>query len=111
MLGHAAGDFVLQNTARRLRDIVREEDAVIRLGGDEFVLIIEARTPQDDADELAERVRSALSRPLEYEGRSVAVGASVGYTAFDGGDESCDTLLTRADQAMYAQKTTRKAGR
>ncbi len=111
VLGHAAGDFVLQNTARRLRDIVREEDAVIRLGGDEFVLIIEARTPQDDADELAERVRSALSRPLEYEGRSVAVGASVGYTAFDGGDESCDTLLTRADQAMYAQKTTRKAGR
>ena len=109
-LGHAAGDFVLQVTARRLLSQVRSHDTVIRLGGDEFVLLIEANALPRDVNTKIERIRALVEEPLAYEGKSVTVKASVGVSAFSG-NEKGDELLTRADQLMYADKCARKAGR
>ena len=109
-LGHAAGDFVLQATAKRLLRSVRADDTVIRLGGDEFVLLIEAHTPPIDVDKTIERVLTLLAEPLIYEKNSVTVKASIGVSVFSG-HEKGDDLLTQADQLMYANKCTQKAGR
>ena len=108
-LGHAAGDFVLCATARRLLRMVRADDTVIRLGGDEFVLLIEARMPPIEVSKVIERILRLLEEPLVYEGNNVAVKASIGVSAFSG-DENGDELLTQADQLMYANKCSRKAG-
>ncbi len=108
-LGHAAGDFVLQATAKRLLRSVRADDTVIRLGGDEFVLLIEAHTPPIDVDKTIERVLTLLAEPLRYEKNSVTVKASIGVSVFSG-HEKGDELLTQADQLMYANKCTQKAG-
>lgn len=108
-LGHAAGDFVLCATARRLLRMVRADDTVIRLGGDEFVLLIEARMPPIEVSKVIERILRLLEEPLVYEGNNVAVKASIGVSVFSG-DENGDELLTQADQLMYANKCSRKAG-
>lgn len=101
--GHAAGDFVLQVTAKRLLHSVRGDDTVIRLGGDEFVLLIEAHTPPIDVEKIIERILALLTEPLIYEGNSMAVKASIGVSSFSG-HEKAEDILNQADQLMYTKK-------
>ncbi len=106
-LGHAAGDSLLVEAARRLLACVRSSDTVARLGGDEFAVFIE--DPADDAacTEVAERIIAALARPFSIGRREVFVGASLGIaTARDG--DGADGLLRNADMAMYLAKTRGK---
>jgi diguanylate cyclase (GGDEF)-like protein/PAS domain S-box-containing protein len=106
-LGHAAGDSLLVEAARRLLACVRASDTVARLGGDEFAVFIE--DPVDDAAciEVAERIIAALARPFAIGRREVFVGASLGIaTARDG--DGADGLLRNADMAMYLAKTRGK---
>ena len=112
-LGHAAGDAVLLEVARRLGTLVRAEDTVARLGGDEFVVLYEDL----DRDHLAElmpvlraRLIDALTGTYRLEAGTAEVGASVGLVAAEEG-ELAYSLLGRADQAMYADKAARKAAR
>jgi len=101
-LGHARGDEVIVDTARRLQRCARAGDTAARLGGDEFALLVEDLTaPQVTA--LADRVLGALSEPLEFDGRNVTIGASVGI-AVAGPDDTSETLLRNADLAMYEAK-------
>jgi diguanylate cyclase (GGDEF)-like protein len=97
--GHGAGDAVLQDVARALAAAVRETDTVARLGGDEFAVLAEV-TAALPADDLAERLRSAVAGV----GRAVGVTASVGVAEVRTGDDVLD-LLHRADAAMYRAKT------
>ncbi len=106
-LGHAAGDSLLVEAARRLLACVRASDTVARLGGDEFAVFVE--DPADDAacTEVAERIIAALARPFAIGRREVFVGASLGIaTARDG--DGADGLLRNADMAMYMAKTRGK---
>jgi diguanylate cyclase (GGDEF)-like protein/PAS domain S-box-containing protein len=106
-LGHAAGDSLLVEAARRLLACVRSSDTVARLGGDEFAVFIE--DPADDVGctQVAERVIAALGRPFAISGREVFVGASLGIaTARDG--DGAEGLLRNADMAMYLAKTRGK---
>lgn len=101
-LGHAGGDEVIVATARRLQKCARAGDTAARLGGDEFALLVEDLTsPQVAA--LADRVLDALSEPLDFNGRIVTIGASVGI-AVAGTQDSSEALLRNADLAMYAAK-------
>jgi diguanylate cyclase (GGDEF)-like protein/PAS domain S-box-containing protein len=105
-LGHLAGDQLLQEVAWRLRNALRASDTVARLGGDEFAVVL----PDADmsaATLAAEKIVEALGASLVLEGHEVAVGASVGIAVYpeNGGDS--DTLLRRADVAMYVAKQTR----
>lgn len=107
-LGHRCGDRLLQAVGRRLRRSVREVDTVARLGGDEFAVILEQMSRPRDAAMTAKKLLHALARPYQLEGHRAKLTASIGITVYplDGGD--VETLLKRADAAMYRAKTERR---
>ncbi|KGJ79778.1 hypothetical protein GY21_03735 [Cryobacterium roopkundense] len=109
-LGHVAGDTVLREIAQRLRTTVRAVDTIARFGGDEFVVVCET-VDQDAALGLAQRIRSAVSRPLAEAASPYPVTASVGlvvYQPTEGAKLTATELLRLADSAMYESKRTGK---
>lgn len=113
-LGHAAGDALLVETARRLEGVVRESDTVARLGGDEFGILLEGVDDQAALRTLVERVRGAFEEPFllgggptEAERAEIrpSIGVALGGTGWGGGPEDDPReLLRRADRAMYRAK-------
>ena len=102
--GHATGDDLLRETARRLRSVVRDLDLVARLGGDEFVLLC-SELDVAGAARLAERIVAEISSPYLLTGGVTAwSGASVGVTVTDDPRADVDRLLAQADRALYAAK-------
>ncbi len=103
--GHAVGDEVLVDVARRLRSLVRDEDLVARLGGDEFVLVRQDRDGrgEDRYPDLVDRVRNAFRTPFFTSGGEQRVGVSVGLVIAQPG-EPASAVLSRADAVMYADK-------
>jgi diguanylate cyclase (GGDEF)-like protein/PAS domain S-box-containing protein len=102
--GHATGDDLLRETARRLRSVVRDRDLVARLGGDEFVLLC-AGVDTEGASRLAERIVTEISSPYLLPGGVTAwSGASVGVTVTDDQRDDVDRLLAQADRALYSAK-------
>ena len=106
--GHAAGDAVLRAVAERLLVTVRASDTVARLGGDEFVVLLPNTQNSVDAQIVSTKLLEAVQLPLDFEGQSITVGASIGVTLFAGLQESPEDLLRRADTAMYKAKATGK---
>ena len=102
-LGHGAGDDLLREAARRLQRTIRPGDMVARLGGDEFVVVINDMVRTTDALAAAERVRTALARPMQLGTDSTVVSASVGIAVAHGSETPAD-LLRDADTAMYRAK-------
>ncbi len=101
--GHSAGDEVLVTVSERLRRSVRGGDTVARFGGDEFTVLCE-RVDEEEAQVVAERIRDAVSTPITLADGDVTVGASVGIARADSLDATAESLLRRADGAMYAAK-------
>lgn len=113
MLGHAAGDELLVQVAKRLRSALRAGDLCVRLGGDEFVvcrLEVDAHgdvlaDPHAHALQLAERLLDALNEPYDVHGHEMLVGASIGIAGTSGEDPvTTDQLLSNADIAAYRAK-------
>lgn len=102
-LGHQAGDVILQQTATRLREAVRESDTVARLGGDEFAVVL-PKVDVDGAVLIAEKILRTLQEPFVVENRTLPIGASIGIALFPSHGEDAASLLSRADVAMYAAK-------
>jgi len=102
-LGHNAGDLVLIEVGRRLKDTVRIADTVARLGGDEYVIILESLSEQY-IESVAEKIRKALDRPFVLDGEVVDISASLGVARFPDHGSDAVTLIRRADMAMYAAK-------
>jgi len=102
-LGHAAGDQVLQEVARRLTTLVRESDTVSRLGGDEFVVLLEDIADVATSTVLAQRLIEALCAPIHLGERTQHVGASVGVAVYPEHGAG-DRLMSNADAAMYEAK-------
>lgn len=103
-LGHNVGDLLLQEVARRLKQRVRELDTVARLGGDEFVVLMEDLKEPEHCANLAQELITEISKPMELQGHSVEIGASMGMAFFpEDGDDPLE-LMKRADMAMYAAK-------
>ncbi|MBV8503796.1 MAG: EAL domain-containing protein [Paucibacter sp.] len=101
--GHAAGDQVLKEVARRLRSCARADDTVARVGGDEFLLLMEDSVDAAACTALARRLCEMLSQPIEISGTTVEISASIGIAAIpDCGDIT--KLIAHADAAMYAAK-------
>ncbi|HEX7953352.1 MAG TPA: EAL domain-containing protein, partial [Burkholderiales bacterium] len=103
-LGHAAGDTLLQQVARRLESAVRPGDTVGRFGGDEFALILSDLASTGDAVRVAQKLMAVLHDAMDIEGREVFVTASAGITLFPGDSEDADALIKNADVAMYRAK-------
>jgi diguanylate cyclase (GGDEF)-like protein len=106
-LGHHNGDLLLQEIGARLRTGLRESDSVARLGGDEFGLLLPHVADGDEALMLGERVRAVLRRPFTLEGVTLDLEASVGVALYPKHGDDVDTLLQRADVAMYLAKEDR----
>ncbi len=101
--GHAHGDRVLVEAALRLRSCVRDSDTVARFGGDEFVVILADLLRGGDALSVARKIVESLFDP-EVAGGTMFLGASVGLACYPENGADPDSLLTRADQAMYEAK-------
>ena len=107
--GHAAGDAVLVEAARRLSAETRAGDTVARVGGDEFVLILRGEADGDAAARTAERIIAALERPIPFEGRECRISASVGAVLSGGyAAPEPERMQAAADAATYQAK---RAGR
>ncbi|MEO8674464.1 MAG: EAL domain-containing protein [Casimicrobiaceae bacterium] len=106
--GHAAGDRLLSQVAGRLRECVRAGDTVGRLGGDEFAVVLSDLARADDANLVAQQVLDALRRPFDLEGANVYLTGSIGISLYPADGDDAETLLKRADAAMYL---ARKEGR
>ena len=102
--GHKTGDRVLQVVSGRLRTSVRQADTVARMGGDEFVVILPEMQQPGAAARVAEKVLYAIARPINVDGHSFQVRASVGVAVYPHDGEDVDTLLKCADVAMYRAK-------
>ncbi len=102
-LGHHHGDLVLQEVGPRLRAAFRGEDLVARLGGDEFAVFMPG-ADGEAAQAAVQRLQDALHRPIEVDGISLELDASIGLAWFPDHGNDVDTLLQRADVAMYRAK-------
>ena len=103
-LGHSAGDRLLQDSAKRLAECLRESDTVARLGGDEFVVMIENFTAPKDAIAVAQKVLASLAKPFFVDGQEFLMSASIGISTFPDDGKDAEMLLKNADIAMYRAK-------
>ena len=108
-LGHEAGDELLTALAPRLAEAVRAGDTVARFGGDEFVFLCEDVADEEEALEIAERVKQSFGHPLQIAGGEHFVTASIGVALPSGGYDAPDSLLRDADAAMYQAKERGRA--
>src|SRR5205085_9257278 len=98
-LGHPTGDGVLVELARRIGEVIREDDLIARIGGDEFAVLAET-TDTDALEALANRLLAAVGQPFVLDGRELRLSGSIGIATGSGADD----LLRNADLAMYEAK-------
>lgn len=103
-LGHAQGDALLVEAARRIGRCVRNSDTVARLGGDEFIVILPGLEQVDGIDRIVQSMLTLLNRPFALDGAQPSISASVGIALYPADAGGADELLRAADQAMYAAK-------
>lgn len=103
-LGHAAGDQLLVEAARRLVSCVRESDTVARLGGDEFAILLSEMTEAEEAEQIARRAVGLLNEPYYLDAGTTRISGCVGIALYPRHAESCDHLRRNADVALYAAK-------
>jgi diguanylate cyclase (GGDEF)-like protein/PAS domain S-box-containing protein len=103
-LGHLTGDGVLQEVARRLTNLMREDDTIARLGGDEFSIILEDTSDIDKVSLVAKKILSAFAEPMDIGVHKLLMTTSIGISIYpiDGTDVA--TLIKNADTAMYHAK-------
>jgi len=106
--GHTVGDKLLVELSRRLQAVLRIDDTLARLGGDEFVLLLSSISELHECQSALERVLLEVATPVEIEGKTVSVTASIGVTVYPADPVDADTLMRHADQAMYLAKESGK---
>jgi diguanylate cyclase (GGDEF)-like protein len=103
-LGHAVGDLLLQEVARRLSESLRAGDVVGRLGGDEFVMLLRHMDSDADIAVVADRILTRLAEPFSLAEHELVVTPSLGIALYPNDGEDYDTLIRNADAAMYHAK-------
>ena len=109
-LGHDAGDRLLQVVAKRLDACLRDGDLIARWGGDEFTVLLSRLRHPDEVEAVARRLLKALEPPIQLGELSVRISASIGTAAYPGDGRDCQTLLRRADSALYEVKACGRNG-
>jgi diguanylate cyclase (GGDEF)-like protein len=103
-MGHAAGDEVLRDAARRLAEAIRPHDCIVRFGGDEFIVILEGLRREYEAADISERILQAFQQHFYLPHGEQSIGASIGISVFPHDGKDARTLLRNADIAMYSTK-------
>ncbi len=106
--GHEAGDNLLTLMAENFRHCVRRTDALARIGGDEFIVVVHHIENSGFLVSLMEKLMSAATAPVEYDGILASVTASIGVALYPEHGDTVDSLLRHADQAMYQAKNEGK---
>ena len=106
-LGHGIGDKLLRGVGKRLRSMLRDDDALARLNSDEFAIVQSGVTRPEDAAFLARRLLDAVGDPFLLDGHSVVIGASVGIAMSPGDGDESDKLLKNADLALSPYRFSR----
>ncbi|WP_317933105.1 EAL domain-containing protein [Halioxenophilus sp. WMMB6] len=107
-LGHDAGDFLLKQVGKRLREQVFAEDVVARLGGDEFIILLERTDRFEKIEQIANRILAEILQPLTIEHQRVDVSCSIGVARFPNDAGSAEDLIHHADIALYQAKSKGK---
>jgi diguanylate cyclase (GGDEF)-like protein len=102
--GHRAGDELLNEVAQRLSALVRSIDTVARVGGDEFVLIVGPASEREEAEQVGRRAITTLQAPVRISGIDVHISPSIGIAFYPADATTAETLIARADAAMYCAK-------
>jgi diguanylate cyclase (GGDEF)-like protein/PAS domain S-box-containing protein len=103
-LGHTIGDKLLQSVASRLVACVRRSDTVSRLGGDEFVVLLTQVEHAEDAAFISKKILNSLAEPFSIDQKHLDINASIGVSTYPGDGQDAETLIHKADTAMYAAK-------
>jgi len=106
-LGHQAGDDLLRLIGPRIKEVLPVGGTVARLGGDEFAVLLSELTDDHEALDIARRIGKQLDVPFHLEGFNIEVEASIGIAIYPSDGANGDTLMKRADVAMYVAKTQR----
>lgn len=104
LYGHAAGDALLVQVARRIGAEIHASDTVARIGGDEFLLVLTSEPHPEKVSIVATRIIEAVRRPFQIEGHRIEIGASIGIALYPGDGATGDTLMRSADAALYRVK-------
>jgi len=102
--GHSMGDLFLKEMGQKLKSAIREEDTLARLGGDEFILVLPELVGQENAMTLAEKLIKLGGEPLNLDGNEIRASFSIGIAMYPDDGADCETLLDKADQALYKAK-------
>lgn len=103
-LGHTTGDVLLKAVARRLKDCVRASDTLSRQGGDEFLIVMPGVESPEAAAPVLDKIRDHIQHPFEIEGNELTTSVSIGVALYPDNGRDFDTLLKKADTAMYRAK-------
>ena len=103
-LGHTIGDKLLQSVASRLVACVRRSDTVSRLGGDKFVVLLAQVEHAEDAAFISKKILSSLAEPFSIDQKQLDINASIGVSTYPDDGQDAETLIHKADTAMYAAK-------
>ncbi|WP_312828910.1 putative bifunctional diguanylate cyclase/phosphodiesterase, partial [Pantoea anthophila] len=103
-LGHQIGDELLRSVAKRLRNVLRDQDTLARIGGDEFAIVLPSVASGDEASVVAQRLIEAIRPPVNIEGHNLSVGLSVGIALSTTITNTPEQLLRCADMALYEAK-------
>ncbi len=109
-LGHARGDQLLVEAARRLQSCIRESDTLARQGGDEFTIVLGELEGRSSAERVAGKILTAIRQPFQLGADQVWVSTSIGIAFYPDDGTSSDVLFKGADQAMYAAKDKGRNG-
>lgn len=106
-LGHAAGDQLLKEVGKRLKSVLRSYDTAARFGGDEFAVLLECISEPAHGEIVAQKIIVLMEAPFEISGKEVDVGVSIGIAgcSLEGSFLDSETLMKRADAAMYEAKS------
>ena len=102
--GHVVGDYFLQMAAKRIQSSLRSDDEIARIGGDEFVTLLMGDSSQEVAERIAQSILQAFEQPFVHGGVEVDLGISIGIATCDAGNCQAESLLLKADKAMYKAK-------
>jgi diguanylate cyclase (GGDEF)-like protein/PAS domain S-box-containing protein len=106
--GHAVGDGVLIETANRIAGCLRESDSVARMGGDEFIVLLEHASKQETISTIGHKITNAISEPYNIHNYECNISASIGIATYPNDARDIETLIKKADDAMYAVKAAGK---
>jgi len=110
LYGHEVGDALLQETAVKMKEVLREKDTAARIGGDEFAILLADLKSEEEALQIAERLLHSFGEPVKINGISLKVTLSIGISFYPSDAQEIDALIKKADIAMYWVKNKGRNG-